>query len=125
MNQKLRRSLLPAVCLLVAACSTVPGVQQRRAVRYVCEGGKTITATYLREGARGTSFVVLDWNGEEYGLAQAVAASGARYAGLYGPAGSGHGLQWWEAKGEASLGAFTGKDFFETRPLLTDCNPAG
>ena len=127
MKQKLPMLLLLAVYLLVGACSTVPDPQQpteqQRAVRYVCDGGKTITATYLREGNRGTSFVVLDWNGQEYGLAQAVSGSGARYAGLNGPTVADHGLQWWEAKGRATLGAFTGKDFFETRPLLTNCKP--
>lgn len=124
MNEKLRTGMLPAVCLLVAACSTVPGAQPHRAVRYTCEGGKTIDVTYLRAGASGASFAVLDWNGKEYRLARADSASGARYAGLDGPTAAGHGLQWWEAKSEASLGAFTGKDLVETRPLLTDCRPA-
>ncbi len=125
MNEKLRGCMLPAVCLLVAACSTVPGAQQHHAVRYSCEGGKTIDATYMGKGASGASSVVLDWNGEKYELARAVSASGARYTGRDGPDRASHGLQWWEAKGEASLGAFTSKDLVDTRPLLMDCRPVG
>jgi hypothetical protein len=94
-----------------------------RTVAFVCDGGEAISATYIDYRGGSTSFVVLHWNGKDYGLAQALSASGARYAGLYGPAPGGEGLEWWEAHGEARLGAFTGKDFSDTRPLLTGCRP--
>ena len=106
---------------LFTGCATGAARDASRTVEYACDGGETINATYFTHGRKGAEFVVLSRNGEEYGLARAMSASGARYAALYDPMMSSPGLQWWEAKGEATLGAFTGKDFFDTRPLLTGC----
>ncbi|MDL2343184.1 MliC family protein [Deinococcus sp. MIMF12] len=41
--------------------------------------------TSLRSGEEGARFAVLRWRGQEHRLAQAISASGARYAGLSGP----------------------------------------
>lgn len=109
--------------LMVGCAATTPERPASRTVRYTCDGGQIISATYLDHGSRGPTFVVLDWNGQTYGLAPAVSASGARYAGLYGPTVADRGLEWWEAKGEATLSVFTGKDFADTRALLTRCRP--
>lgn len=91
MNGKLRTSLALAACLAPAACSTLPNRQEHRTVHYLCDGGDTITATWFNAGSKhDVGLVVLDWKGEEYGLARAPSASGARYAGLLGPGVSGH-----------------------------------
>lgn len=94
-----------------------------RSVRYVCNDNQQIRATYIDYRGGSATFVVLGWNGNDYGLARALSASGARYAGLYGPTPNDDGLEWWEAKGEARLGTFTGENFTDTRPLLTGCRP--
>lgn len=94
-----------------------------RTYHYSCDGGKKISAAYLNFGKDGPSFVVLTWNGQQYGLAEAVSASGARYASLYGPTVSGGGLEWWEHQGEATFSTFVGSDTRNTRPLLTHCKP--
>lgn len=109
------------IACLFTGCAMEPARYVSRPIEYACNGGETIEATYLAQGRQGARFVVLNWNGREYDLARALSASGARYAALYDPAMSSPGVQWWEAKGEATLGAFTGKDFFETSPLLTGC----
>jgi membrane-bound inhibitor of C-type lysozyme len=98
-------------------------VSVTRSVGYVCNDGQQIRATYLEYRGGLATFVVLEWNGNEYGLARAISASGARYASLYGPTTGDYGLEWWEGHGEARLGTFTGKDFSEVRPLLAACKP--
>lgn len=113
-----------AVAVFLAGCATTPSPDDApRRFEYLCEGGAAISAIYLLSPSGETTFVVLGWRDREYGLAPAVSASGARYAGLYGPSVSDHGLEWWEAKGEATLSAFTGEDRTDTRPLLTGCRP--
>lgn len=102
---------------------TEPDSVETRTIAYQCEGGQTIRARYLAVDGGAVTFVVLRWNGQTYGLAPAVSASGARFAGLFGPAVSDRGLEWWEARGEAMLSMFTGKDFSDTRPLVTACRP--
>lgn len=111
--------------LAALSAATVAGAPElsARTVPYTCADGQRITATYVSADSGAASVVILRWNGQSYGLAQAVSGSGARYAGLYGPTVSDHGLEWWEAKGEATLSGFTGKDFFETRPLVAECRP--
>ncbi|HYD64821.1 MliC family protein [Azospirillum sp.] len=109
--------LLFCLSLVPAAAVAAPP----ETVDYVCRGGKTISATYLSH--REVGFVVLRWNGRDHGLAEAPSASGARYASMAGTTPEQPGLEWWEHKGEATLSAFTGKDFFDTKPLLTECRP--
>ena len=102
---------------------TFPADITSRTIPYSCDDGRMIAATYLSADSGSVSLVILRWDGKAYGLAQAISASGARYASLYGPTPADHGMEWWEAKGEARLGAFTGTDLTETRPLLTGCKP--
>jgi membrane-bound inhibitor of C-type lysozyme len=94
-----------------------------RSVNYTCDDDQQIRAIYIEYAGGSATFVVLQWNGNDYGLARALSASGARYASLYGPTPNDNGLEWWEAKGEARLGTFTGENFTDTRPLLTGCRP--
>lgn len=116
------RKLGVALGLFLLALSglAAPQTITYRTFRYTCDGGQRISVAYVNYGTKGLSFAVLEWNGQQYGLAPAISASGARYASLYGPT-PGKGLEWWEAKGSATLSTFTGKDFSETRPLLTNC----
>lgn len=113
------------VALIVAAMLggigfAAPAAISYRTFHYTCAGSRKVSVSYVNFGGQGTQFAVLIWNGRQYGLAQAVSASGARYAALVGPAGSG-GLEWWEHQGEATLSAFVGTDTRVTRPLLTGC----
>lgn len=89
---------------------------------FTCDGGRKISVSYVNFGKDGPLFAILNWKGQPYGLAQALSASGARYASLFGPPGSG-GLEWWEHQGQATLSTFVGTDTRETRPLLTSCKP--
>lgn len=102
---------------------TVPADITARTVPFTCADGKVIAATYLSADSGAVSLVILRWDGNAYGLARAVSASGARYAALSGPTPGDHGLEWWEAKGEARLSEFTGTDLSDTRPLFTGCKP--
>ena len=123
--------LAASVAVTTASCRSSSSTRRAaeavtaRTVAFACDSGRAISVTYIDYDRGSTSFVALHWNGKDYGLAQALSASGARYAGQYGPTESDHGLQWWEAKGEATLGTFTGKELMETRPLLTGCRPQG
>ncbi len=119
-----------AVCLCTLASCTAAAPRSNgsdavvsRSVEYVCNEGQQIRATYLEYHGGSATFVVLEWNGNDYGLARAISASGARYASLYGPTPADNGLEWWEGRGEARLGTFTGKNLSDTRPLLTACKP--
>ncbi|TDE87124.1 MliC family protein [Deinococcus sp. S9] len=89
---------------------------------FICDGSQKIRVAYVRVDQAGPSFAILNWKGQPYGLAQALSASGARYAGLFGPPGSG-GLEWWEHQGQATLNTFVSTDTRKTRPLLTSCKP--
>lgn len=64
-------------------------------------------------------FAVLKWTGVNFGLAETISASGARYAGLNGPADARGGLDWWERQGEATLSTFVNGDPTKTQALLT------
>ncbi|WP_216318678.1 MliC family protein [Deinococcus aestuarii] len=102
---------------------SAPTSVSSRTFHYTCDGGRKISVSYVNYGADGPLFAVLNWNGQQYGLAQAISASGARYASLYGPTVSGGGLEWWEHQGQADLSTFVGTDTSSTRPLLTNCKP--
>ncbi|GAA5513369.1 hypothetical protein Dcar01_02102 [Deinococcus carri] len=104
-----------------ANVSTTPTSISYRTFHYTCDGGKKISVSYVNFGKNGPLFAVLNWNGQQYGLSQAVSASGARYASLYGPTVSGGGLEWWEHQGQANLNTFVGSDTRNTRALLTGC----
>ncbi|WP_308425826.1 MliC family protein [Deinococcus ruber] len=66
-------------------------------------------------------FALLTYQGQQYGLAQALSGSGARYASLYGPTPGGAGLEWWEHQGEGTLSKFIGNAAGSTVPLLRSC----
>ncbi|MCP2013184.1 membrane-bound inhibitor of C-type lysozyme [Deinococcus sp. HSC-46F16] len=119
---------LVAAALLVLAIAPVaeagggpstPG--SSRTFHYTCGGGQKISATYATFGPGGPTSVVLNWRGREYGLAEALSASGARYASRAGPEGARSGLEWWEHQGEATLSTFVGTNTGRTRALLTGC----
>lgn len=119
---------LAAVALMLLALAQVAGAgggpptpSTSRTFHYTCDGGQKISATSATFGQGGPTFVVLNWRGREYGLAEAISASGARYASLSGPEGARGGLEWWEHQGEATLSTFVGTDTGQTRALLTGC----
>ncbi|MBZ9752826.1 MliC family protein [Deinococcus sp. HMF7604] len=89
-----------------------------RTVHYTCSGGTKLDVIYIRFATRPL-FAVVNWQGKQYGLAEALSASGSRYAGLYGPAQAPNGLEWWEHQGQAELNAFTSSG--KTKSLLTAC----
>lgn len=66
-------------------------------------------------------FAVLKWTGVDSGLAETISASGARYAGLNGPADARGGLDWWERQGEATLSTFVNGDPTRTQALPIGC----
>ncbi|MBB5366445.1 MliC family protein [Deinococcus humi] len=98
-----------------------PPLSIKRSFSYICDLGKKISVTYVDYGTNGPMFAVLKWNGMDYGLAEAISASGARYAGLNGPAQARGGLEWWEHQGEATLSTFMDGDTSKTQALLTGC----
>lgn len=99
----------------------VPSVATERSFSYTCDLGKKISVTYINRGGNGPTFAVLKWNGAQYGLAEAISGSGARYAGLNGPADARGGLEWWEHQGEARLSTIVNGDTTKTQALLTGC----
>lgn len=114
--------ILTAAGLLlgVAGAATPPVQVNYRVYQYACTGGQKVSVYYVQFGDQ-PMFAVLDWKGQKYGLAQAISASGARYASLNGPAGARGGLQWWEHQGTAELSTFTGNSTTTTKSLLTGC----
>lgn len=118
MNRLLTLSVL-ALCP-VALAATPPVQVTYRVLHYTCDAGKKLSVSYVKFGDQ-PMFAVLDWNGARYGLAQAISASGARYASLNGPAGARGGLQWWEHQGQATLSTFTGNSTVTTKTLLSGC----
>ncbi|UBV43478.1 MliC family protein [Deinococcus taeanensis] len=122
----LRSLLLTTVLALpAAAVAATPPVQVTYHVfHYACSGGRNVDVSYVTFGDQ-PMFAVLDWKGQRFGLAQAISASGARYASLNGPAGARGGLQWWEHQGSAELSTFTGNSTTTTKTLLTGCKAPG
>ncbi len=112
---------LLALTPVAAAGGGPPASGTSRTLHYTCGGGQRISATYATFRRGGPTFVVLTWRGRQYGLAEALSASGARYASLAGPEGARGGLEWWEHQGEATLSTFVGTDTGQTRALLTGC----
>ncbi|WP_293914499.1 MliC family protein [Deinococcus sp.] len=124
---RLARILIPLLltALSAFAVEAKPAPQLSiRTFQYGCAAGKRMAVSYVRYGENGPGSAVLTWQGRQYGLAEALGASGARYAALNGPAGTG-GLEWWEHAGEASLSAFTGQGTGVTRVLLSGCRVRG
>ena len=82
---------------------------------------QTVSVAYANFGKDGPMFAVLTWKGQQYALAEAISASGARYAGLNGPDGARGGLEWWEHQGEGTLSTFVNGDTTRTKTLLSGC----
>ncbi|WP_189054033.1 MliC family protein [Deinococcus daejeonensis] len=122
----MKRVILAAAGLMlgVASAATPPVQVNYRVYQYACTGGQKVSVYYVQFGDQ-PMFAVLDWKGQKYGLAQAISASGARYASLNGPAGARGGLQWWEHQGTAELSTFTGNSTTTTKTLLTGCKTTG
>lgn len=118
----MRRNLIATLLALTATVATAAPVQvSYRTYHYTCQGGQNISVTYLNYGKTGPTFAALNWKGQAYALAEAISASGARYAGLNGPDGARGGLEWWEHQGEATLSTFIGGDTNKTKVLLSGC----
>ncbi|UFA51255.1 MliC family protein [Deinococcus radiophilus] len=81
-----------------------------------CQGGRVLVR-YVQ--AHDLTFVVLRYQGQNYGLAPAVSASGSRYVGLAG-LDTASGLEWWEHQGEGTLSVYHPASG-ETAPLLAGC----
>lgn len=87
---------------------------------YQCQGGQQVQVSYVSTGHANENsplFAVLKYQGQRYGLAEAVSASGSRYVGHAG-LNTASGLEWWEHQGEATLSTFRGDDARTTSTLL-------
>jgi membrane-bound inhibitor of C-type lysozyme len=78
-----------------------PAASAGRSVAYTCEQDLPITAIY-GTNAEGRPDVTLIIQGQDFSLAETVAASGARYASADGIT-PGMGIIWWEKDGTAML----------------------
>lgn len=117
-------TLLAALVLtpaLAVGGAAQPQTISYRTFHYTCDAGRKVDVSYVNYGKNGPRFAVLNYAGRTYGLAEALSASGARYASLYGPDVSSGGLEWWEAKGEGTLSRFVGSNTNNTAALLTGC----
>ncbi len=128
MKSHFRPAVLLTATLVAASLVTAnaggagaPPIATERNFSYTCDAGNKISVAYLDSSKGGPSFAVLKWNGAQYGLAEAISGSGARYAGLNGPANARGGLEWWEHQGEATLSTFVNGDTTKTQALLTGC----
>lgn len=83
---------------------------------YECERGVRVPVTYVNADAGG-SIAVLQVEGSQVALEQAVSASGARYA----PAGEGAGYRWWSKGDEGLLLFFPSGEAAEEETLLSEC----
>ncbi|MDO4264005.1 MAG: MliC family protein [Deinococcus sp.] len=81
-----------------------------------CSDGRVLVR-YVR--VNELTFVVLRYQGQSYGLAPAVSASGSRFVGLAG-LDNASGLEWWEHQGAGTLSRYDPQTG-ETRPLLHSC----
>lgn len=118
--------LRPALLLsaLVAASTALAAPAEQityRTVRYVCERNTPLEVKYVNFGTQGPDFVVLTYRGQQYGLAQALSGSGARYASLYGPTPGDGGLEWWTKGNGGTLSKFAPGSSSDTIPLLSNC----
>ncbi len=110
------RIVIPALALLLAACGqggapkeadkpaeppVAPLARASSSLSYKCEGDLTITAVYGVDG-EGKPDATIFIRGTDFQMHQVPAASGARYATIYGLE-AGLGLIWWEKDGTAML----------------------
>ena len=125
----MRSTTLPACVLALLATASAGGAGQpqsaplklsQQAHVYQCQGGQQVQVSYVSTGHPNDNspmFAVLNYQGQRYGLAEAVSASGARYVGHAG-LNTASGLEWWEHQGKATLSTFRGDDARTTKALL-------
>lgn len=119
----LKRTAAALTLTFASSLSVAAPVQlSYRTFHFTCQQGPKVSVSYLNYGKSGPTFAVLKWNGNQYGLAQAISASGARYAALYGGPNNA-GLEWWEHHSEATLSTFLNGDPNTTKALLTCKSP--
>lgn len=89
-----------ALCLLAVAAGTGPARAEMTflTLRYQCERGVEIVATYVNS-SDGSSAAVINAEGRQIALEISRSASGARYAA---PSG-GPGYVWWTKGNEGTL----------------------
>ena len=115
------KRVLSLVLFTLSASLAAPVQISYRTFHYACRGMQTVSVAYANFGKDGPMFAVLTWKGQQYALAEAISASGARYAGLNGPDGARGGLEWWEHQGEGTLITFVNGDTTRTKTLLSGC----
>ncbi len=103
-------------CVLLAGCLPVSALAEIEVVTstYRCERGVAIPVTYVNAD-EGTA-AVLNVEGRQITLIQAVAASGARYAWP----SDGSGYVWWN-KGDAATLSWFDAEKSEEAVLFADC----
>ena len=94
----MRTALLPA---LMPTCAAA---QDFTTLRYTCDRGVTVPATYVNGADQ--SLVVIHVDGNQITLVNEVSASGARY----GWPSDGSGYVWWTKGDEATLYCKTPED---------------
>ena len=92
------------------------------AIRYTCENGKTAIAHYVESGA-GVQRLNLEVGGQEFGLGQAMSASGARYE-TDTALPSGRKLVWWSKGNSAMLIEHDPQDAEGDSDLIVNCKEA-
>ena len=96
----------------MAAPLGVPGIDitTRSRVQYTCDGGKTVTASYLN-ARNGQGFAVLRVKGKMMLFVDTLSASGARYV-------AGHYVWWTRGPGATLYDEMTGEN---APPMLANC----
>lgn len=113
-------ALLAPLALATAyagGATTRPAATQQRQT-YVCDSGQRITVNYVNVSPDAPTMVVITYKNNQYALAPAVSASGARFVGLAG-LNTASGLEWTEHQGEGYLSSFPVDDPSKTSTLLT------
>ena len=83
--------------LLLALMPTLAAAQDFTTLRYACDRGVTVPATYVNGADQ--SLVVIHVDGSQITLVNEISASGARY----GWPSDGSGYVWWTKGDEATL----------------------
>lgn len=99
----------------LAGSVATPGVAETMVVRYLCERGMEVPATYVH-GDGTDPVAVIDVEGGPVTLVLEPSASGARYGW---PSG-GSGYVWWTKEGSAALYWRDGETTIE-EAVYSDC----
>lgn len=115
------RVLAAIATAALGGCALAGPRFDRETVSYVCDDASSIVAHYLNarpvgSERHGPAFVIVEYNGRRYGLADAISTSGARYVGFNaGPPR--RGLQWWTKGDTARLAALSQDEPRSAQPL--------